>query len=312
MHPSIDIIIVNWNAGDLLFECIDSIGKSIKSIFELKRVVVIDNASNDNSIEKIKSIDLPLIIIKNSCNMGFARASNQGAKDSNADFLLFLNPDTKLFEDSLCKPIEFMLQQGSQNYGIIGIRIINEKNETTKNCARFPSPFNFIFASIGLSKLFPNIFQNSIMEEWDHNASMIVDHVMGSFFLVRRNIFEKLNGFDERFFVYLEDLDFSLRAKKLGFISYYLSTASVYHKGGGTSEKVKANRLSYILHSKLVYSHKHFSKPAFITIFFVTFFLEPFFRIAYVLIQGIPRDASEIIKGYKKLVTKFISNKFRF
>ncbi len=100
------------------------------------------------------------------------------------------------------------------------------------------------------------------MLDWDHRQNREVDHAMGSFFLVRNILFKKLQGFDERYFVYLEDLDFSLRAKQAGFVSYYFTDAAAYHKGGGTSEQIKARRLFYSLHSRILYWYKHFNWAA--------------------------------------------------
>jgi len=108
----LDIVIVNWNSGEQLKSCLESIVKTDKTGFELNKVVVVDNASSDNSLFGLEEIDLPLKIIRNSTNRGFAAACNQGAKESDADYLLFLNPDTVLFKDSLSKPIAFMEKSG--------------------------------------------------------------------------------------------------------------------------------------------------------------------------------------------------------
>jgi len=304
MIPKLDIIIVNWNSGTLLSECIGSINKAIQHSFILNKVVVIDNASSDNSLENLDTTNLPLTIIRNTQNHGFAKACNQGAKNSKVDFLLFLNPDTHLFQNSLSEPISFMVKEENQGIGIIGVQIINEKNKISRTCSRFPNLYRMIYMSLGLDRIFPKVFPGHFVNEWDHADSRIVDQVMGSFFLVRKTLFEKLNGFDERFFVYYEDLDFSLRLKENGFQSYYLSTAKIYHKGGGTSEKVKAVRLSYILRSKLLFCKKHFSALSFLLILLVTIIIEPFARIIGALMKGSYQEITEILKGYKKLIFK--------
>lgn len=304
MIPTLDIIIVNWNSGNLLSECIHSINNAIQNSFSLNKVIVIDNASNDNSLDNIDIANLPLTIIRNTQNHGFASACNYGAKSSTSDFLLFLNPDTRLFNNSLYEPISFLVNKENQSIGIIGVQIINEKNEISRTCSRFPNPSRIIYMSLGLDRIFPKVFPGHFVNEWDHTDSRIVDQVMGSFFLVRRILFEKLNGFDERFFVYYEDLDFSLRSKEYGFKSYYLSTAQIYHKGGGTSEKVKAVRLFYILRSKLLFCKKHFSTLSFSLILLITILVEPFARIFGALLNGSLLEITEILKGYKKLLFK--------
>lgn len=307
--PSLDIIIVNWNSGNLLSECIHSINNAVHNSFDLNRVVIIDNASNDGSLDDLENVNLPLIIIRNEKNFGFAKACNQGAKTSKADYLLFLNPDTRLFNNSLKGPIAFMQRKENEFVGIIGDQLIDEKNNVSKTCSRFPNAFSLVYMSFGLDRLFPKIFPAHFMTEWNHNESKVVDQVMGAFFFVRRDLFEKLNGFDERFFVYFEDLDFSLRAKKNGYKIYYLSTAQVFHKGGGTSEKVKAQRLFYNLNSKILYSKKHFNKLSFFFILFLILFCEPITRIIQTLLNGSVKSVIEIMTGYKKLYQFYIFNK---
>jgi GT2 family glycosyltransferase len=302
MNPTLDIIIVNWNSGDYLFECISSIKNAYHPSYSLCNIVIIDNASQDGSLHKIENLDLPIKLIKNSLNLGFSKACNEGAKNSKADYLLFLNPDTRLYNDSLYKPILFLQDFSNRNIGIAGVKSIDEQNNVNRNCASFPSPVKFIYMSLGLDKLFPKIFPDHFITQWDHLDNRIVDQVMGSFYLIRKSLFEKLNGYDENFFVYYEDLDLAYRANKLGYKSYYLANATIYHKGGGTTEKVKAIRLYYILYSKLVYCKKHYNTLTYYLIFIFTIFIEPFPRIIDAMLKGSKGDIWGIIVGYKKLL----------
>jgi len=153
----------------------------------------------------------------------------------------------------------------------------------------------------GLDRLFPEFFKSHFMEEWGHKENREVDHVIGAFFLLRRRLFEQLNGFDERFFVYLEDLDFSLRAKESGWASYYLADARAYHKGGGTSEQVKARRLFYSLRSRILYGYKHFTPTQATLLLVTTLCFEPLTRLSFNLFQGAFKSASETISGYLML-----------
>jgi len=104
----VDIIIVNWNAGKQLHYCLESIVATQKYGFKIDRVVVVDNASQDGSVEGLDKVELPLTIIRNTQNLGFAAACNQGARESTAEYVLFLNPDTRLYSNSLIKPLAFM------------------------------------------------------------------------------------------------------------------------------------------------------------------------------------------------------------
>lgn len=295
------IVIVNWNAGALLRDCVRSIEVAGQAGFEFGQVVIVDNGSTDGSLDGLEFTDLPLKIIKNTENKGFAAACNQGAQGSRADYLLFLNPDTRLFADSLTVPLAFMEAAQNQSVGICGIQLIDEHAEISRSCARFPTPRMFFSKVFGLDRLFPVFFESHFMVEWGHKENRAVNHVIGAFFLVRRQLFEQLNGFDERFFVYLEDLDFSLRAKKLGWTSYYLADAQAYHKGGGTSEQIKARRLFYSLRSRILYGYKHFTPTQATLLLVSTLCFEPFTRLAFNLLQGAFKSASETISGYLML-----------
>lgn len=296
--PSVDIIIVNWNAGRQLLECLESIEMARQETFNLKRTVVVDNDSSDGSLEAVGSVDLPLTIIGNSQNLGFAAACNQGAKDSHADYLLFLNPDTRLFADSLSKPIDLMEQPENQTIGICGIKLIDDTGNVARMCARFPAPRMYLAKILGLDHLCPHIIPGHLMREWDHLENRSVDQIMGAFFLARRSLFLQLNGFDNRFFVYFEEVDFSLRARTAGWHSLYIADASVYHKGGGTSQQVKPQRLFYNLRSRIQYSYKHFDPKTATIVTLATLLVEFFTRLCLAVFRHSLSQIRETFEGY--------------
>jgi len=302
MEITLDIVIVNWNSGVLLQECLDSVAHTMKKTYKLNGVIVVDNASSDNSITELICPDISLSIIKNESNLGFAAACNQGACDSTADYILFLNPDARLFQDSLEGPVNFMEQSSSKEIAICGIKLINDHGEITRTCTRFPSANDFLIKAIGLSKFAPNKFPDFVMSEWDHSDNREVCHVIGAFYLVRNSVFKILHGFDERYFVYLEDLDFSLRASMNGGHTYYLADFKAYHKEGGTSQQVKAKRLFYSLSSRIIYSYKNFSWLGVMLVLFVTFFIEPITRMMFALLRGTVIELKEIIQTYYMLI----------
>ena len=295
---TLDIIIVNWNAGKQLYECLKSVEATHRDGFILSRVVVVDNASTDGSADRLDDVDLPLVAIRNEQNRGFAAACNQGAKGSAADYLLFLNPDTRLSEDSLIKPLSFMEHSENWRVGIMGIQLVDEDSRVSRTCTRFPKPSMFFSKMLGLDRLSPRFFPSHFMTEWDHSDSREVEHVIGAFFLVRRFLFEELGGFDERFFVYLEDLDFSLRARQAGYSSYYLAGSQAYHKGGGTSEQVKAQRLFYSLRSRILYGYKHFGDFSATALLMGTILIEPLSRLVLALSHLSLAQFKETLSGY--------------
>lgn len=296
----LSIVIVNWNAGHQLRDCISSIRDLHGDV--LTRIVVVDNASSDDSLNGIEFLGIPVTIIRNESNFGFAAACNQGAAIATTPYLLFLNPDTRLYENSLDTPLSFMANPENAKIGICGIQLINESGQVDRSCARFPTPLVFLLQSVGLNKL-PGLRRFSLHRtDWDHATTRTVDHVIGAFFLVRRSLFEQLQGFDERFFVYLEDLDFSRRAHLNGWQSVYLTRAQAFHAGGGTSKQVKAARLFYSIRSRLLYGFKHFSPAAAWAVLAVTILLEPISRIVFSVVRANWRDAFYTLQGYRMLL----------
>ena len=275
----ISVIIVNWNSNELLKECIESITNYSDSMVD--KVVVVDNYSTDNSLSnlsKIENLTINLQIIHNQENLGFGKACNQGAMLCDSKYLLFLNPDTKLYENTLKESVEFMEKPANYEVGVCGIQLIDERKEIQRSCTRFPSPISMIVYSLGLNRLPFLVNRSYQMLEWDHKKSQKVDHVIGAFYFIRNNIFRQVRGFDEDYFVYLEDLDLSLRINKLGYKIFYNANIKAYHKGGGTSERVKAKRLFYSLESRIKYSKKHFSPISSSLVIVSTLAVEPFIR----------------------------------
>jgi GT2 family glycosyltransferase len=299
----LSIVIVNWNSGGQLLDVIDSIVLHHSEL--LVTVIIIDNASSDDSLNQIinlKNLPFNLQIIRNVDNKGFGAACNQGAALVTSEYLLFLNPDTKLFEQSLSIPIAYMQDPENGDVGIVGIQLLDEKNRIGRSCARFPTLKIFSAHALGISRLPSLSYLNVLMTEWSHDETQVVDHVIGAFFLIRRNIFKSLGGFDERFFVYLEDLDLSLRVRRAGYLCVYLAEAQAYHIGGGTSRQVKARRLFYSLHSRLLYGFKHFSSLDAWCLLFVTLAIEPWTRLALALFKTSWRDAQHTLKAYGLLL----------
>ena len=280
MLPELDIIVINWNSKVQLRQCLESIANARRDGFLLTRVVVIDNASSDGSASDLEGIPLPLHRILNPCNLGFARACNQGARGSTADYLLFLNPDTRLFGSSLTRPLRFMEQDENRHVGICGVQLVDEKGGVARSCSWFPTPGILLAQLLGLSRLFPGRFRSQEMREWDHTDSRRVDQVIGAFFLIRRMVFEQLEGFDERFFVYFEEVDLSYRALQSGWVSFYLADVQAFHKGRGSSDQLKAGRLFYSMRSRILYVFKHFSVPAALVLALGTLTIEPIVRLA--------------------------------
>lgn len=273
----LSIVIVNWNSGVQLAEAVASIARFHHDL--VSSVVIVDNASVDDSLEFLSSLSnnpFSLQLVLNTENLGFGKACNLGAFRSDSEYVLFLNPDASIYADTLPKILVFMQQSSNASVGICGVQLLNDSGHISRTCARFPSPLGLVVRAIGVDRIFPRLGQT--MREWDHTQNRVVDQVIGAFFLVRRELFDALAGFDERFFVYFEEVDFSYRAHQLGWHSVYLADAHAFHSGGGTSNQVKARRLFYSLRSRLQYSFKHFPWLGALGVLLATLFLEPVSR----------------------------------
>ena len=275
MTERVDIIIVNWNAGSQLRECVDSVIQHGHQV--VSKIIVVDNGSTDSSDRSIDGLP-NVTLIQTGENLGFGKACNLGAAHANSDFLLFLNPDTCVFSNTLPDVLKFMQGAENKKNGICGVQLLDEFGHIDRSCARFPSVTGFILRATGLDRIFPNLGHS--MAEWDHATTRQVDQIMGAFFLVRRSLFEDLYGFDERFFVYFEEVDFSLRANMQGFSSVYFAETKAFHAGGGTSRQIKAQRLFYSLRSRILYVFKHFNPLAASLVLLVTLLVEPLSRSA--------------------------------
>ena len=283
-RASVRIVIVNWNSGAQLGACLDSIEQFGGA--EAVEVVVVDNGSVDGSARGDLGRRVRLICAGQ--NLGFGRACNLGAADAASDYLLFLNPDAALREGSLQMALGFMESPEGANVGVCGIRLEGESGEVQHHTTRFP----------GARTMFT---LGQIQTRFDHLSDREVDHVIGAFYLIRRSLFEALGGFDERFFVYLEDLDLSLRVRQAGWKVHYLAGAVGFHKGGGTSDQVKDVRLFYSMRSRLLYARKHFSAFGAAYVVAVSLFVEPLLRIGRALLRRSPDEARQTIRAYRLL-----------
>ncbi|WP_042318807.1 glycosyltransferase family 2 protein [Paraburkholderia caledonica] len=287
MKLSVDIIVINWNSGAQLLDMISSIGRFHDNLVE--SLIIVDNASKDGSLAHVKtmaaSLPFRVQIVRNEENLGFGAACNQGARLATADLLLFLNPDACLFEGSLERPLNFLRDPINSNVGVAGIQLVGEGGEIARSCSRFPTLAVFIAQAIGLNRLSAFSAMSTHMSEWAHDSTRDVDHVIGAFYLMRRALFDSLGGFDERFFVYLEDLDLSLRVRQAGYRSVYIADVRAFHAGGGTSRQIKAHRLFYSLRSRLLYGFKHFNPLQAWVLVFLTMCIEPLTRTVFSLLS---------------------------
>ena len=281
-----------------------AVSAAATSGFQICTYFLIHNGSSDNSLQAAEGSDLPIEILRNSENIGFGAACNQAFARSQADFILLLNPDTQVAADSLTQALACMQRQEHQRTGILGIQLQDGSGQVNRSCARFPAGRHLFAQMTGLDQLLPGRFPGILRREWDHLDSQAVDHVMGSFYLLRREVLDQVQGFDPRFFMYLEDLDFSLRVSQAGWGSYYLAEAQAYHHFGGASQQIKAIRLFYYLSSRIRYANKHLGSLVGRLHLLGTLCLEPWPRAIQALLRRTPgrlQRLAELFKAYRML-----------
>ena len=268
----LDIVIINWNSLPQLSNCL----RSISTCSQLSKISI---TIVDNSIppEKIKAISkVPSFsLLQPQKNLGFGSGCNYGASQGKAAFILFLNPDITFPPGSLNQILESIRKNElPPEASIIGVRLLNPDGSTQKAIARFPHFKQLFPRMLGLDRIFPSVFKQHYCTELDYTQNQYVDQVPGAFFLVRREVFEQLDGFDEQFFMYYEDVDFAYRVYLSDWKTFYYAEIAVEHQGGGTTQGIKAKRMAYSMHSRVLYAAKHFGKIRAILLYIGILFLE--------------------------------------
>ncbi|HEX7296168.1 MAG TPA: glycosyltransferase family 2 protein, partial [Pyrinomonadaceae bacterium] len=262
MPLELSIVVVNWNGGEVLANTIDSILAFPPSVgFE---VVIVDNASTDDSIALLQSSDSAkllnnrLRIIVNTENRGFGAANNQAFRVSQAPMVLLLNPDTELTAGCIDRLIQTV--RSNARVGAVGPRILNPDGSLQPSVWRNPpAAWEIFLSSLKLYLALPRKFRGELLlgGHWDHNRKRTVPMLAGAAMLVRRDVIDTVGGFDERFHMYSEDYDWCLRITRAGWLLMFDPDAVVIHRSGWSSlqrwsdlEKIRVQLESHYLFQK--------------------------------------------------------------
>jgi len=254
----VSIIVVSYNTSQYTVECIKSIISETRK-YEYE-VLVYDNASSDDSVEKIKELkDKRVILLESNENYGFAKANNICSQLAKGEYLLLLNPDTVVLSNAIDNLIDLsVMYPDSGIWG--GKTVFPDKTLNRASCWTRQTLWSLFSQAIGLSSIFKKItfFNPEGIGGWDRNGRRNVDIVSGCFLLIKKKSWVTLGGFREMFFMYGEEADLCLRAKEKGLNPMVCSSATIIHYGGA-SEKVRADKLVRLLKAKMLLVREHFS-----------------------------------------------------
>jgi len=255
--PTISIIIVSWNVRDLLRRCLQSIYDQTKTSFE---IFVVDNASSDGSADMVAAEFEDVKLIRNRKNRGFAAANNQAVKLARGDYIIFLNDDTEILDSALDKMAAYL--KDNKSTGIAGARLLNADKTIQVGTARtFPS---FKVLSTMLLGFHSFLMKKDWLQKYymlgnDFDKTQSVDQVMGASLMTRRSIIQRLGSFDEKFWIWFEEVDLCKRVKNAGYDIAVIAPAEIiHHKGKSFVQQIKLKKFWHLSKSLLHYSWKHF------------------------------------------------------
>ena len=256
----LSIIIVNWNSVDYVRECLSSIYEFTHGPeFE---VVVVDNASSDSNVDDLLK-DFPAIkIAKSAKNLGFAGANNLGFNNSAGEYVLFLNPDTKLISPAINDLLAKI--RALPDAGVVGCKLLNSDRSTQlSSIQKFPKILNQVLDIDFLQKRWPGcpLWDISPLFSEKH-GTFKVEMISGACMLLHRPVFAKVGMFSEEYFMYAEDIDLNYKVHQSGFQNYYVASSSIIHHGGGSSSRQSMSQWKTLMKYRAMrmYYHKMYGR----------------------------------------------------
>lgn len=253
---SCSVIIIAYNSCDFIPACLKSIRDACENVDA--QVIVLDNGSKEPVLPEIKEFFPEVTWLESKENLGFGKGCNLAEKHATNPYLFFVNPDTVVSRDSFTRALDFMKEHPEA--GTVGCRILNEDGSLQWACRRsFPTIVSAVSKTIGLASLFPKskTLASYNMTYADPDEMIEVDAISGSFFCIRRDVYEKLNGFDEDFFMYGEDLDLCFRTKEMGLHNYYTPVTNILHFKGQSCRTRRWGSYVDFYKAMLIFVKKH-------------------------------------------------------
>jgi GT2 family glycosyltransferase len=254
----LSIIIVNWNTRDLLTRCLQSVYNTTSSLdFE---VIVVDNASTDGSQDMVRQEFPDVSLIANTENLGFAKANNQAIRCSQGRYILLLNSDAFVRENTIEQMVAFM--DVHPEAGMAGCKLLYEDGRLQPSCTTFPTLFTEFCIATRLAKLFPKspLFGKYRMTYWDFDDVREVDVILGAFMLARITAIDEVGLMDEGYFMYSEEVDWCYRFKEKGWKIFFYPGVEAVHLLGGSTRRVQVEMLVQMYRSRIEFFRKYYGK----------------------------------------------------
>jgi len=259
-------LIVNYNTAGLLSQCICALRASAKNISH--EIVLLDNASADDSVALLKSEYSDCKLIFNDKNVGFGRANNQCIPFIHGRYVLLLNTDAFVSEDTIDKTIAYM--DTHAECGVLGVKLLGREGEIQPSCRYFPKPWNIFLRSMGVLSLFKSVQDIDDMD-WRHDKPRQCDWVPGCYYLIRKEVIDEVGLFDPRYFLYYEEVDHCFATKKAGWQVHFYADTTVVHIGGESAKtegtlSLVGGQLDVLKNeSELLYFRKNFGHISVLT-----------------------------------------------
>ena len=255
---TVSVIIVSWNAREFLMQCLDSLSGNVWRY--PMEIIVVDNASSDGSADAVEKRFQNVRVIRNSTNLGFAKANNIGIRQSSGKYLCLVNSDVKVLEGCISKLVDYM--EAHPKVGLAGPRMLDSNGQVGRSCRGFPTVWNLFCVALGLDSLLPKVrlFGAYSLRFWSQDTTESVDILGGWFWVVRRQALKTVGLLDENFFFYAEDMDWCKRFHREGLDVVYLATAASIHYGGGSSKNAPIKYAVQQLRANQQYLRKHHSR----------------------------------------------------
>jgi len=310
----ISVIIVNYNVKEYLEQALISVKKALKDVSH--EIIVVDNASVDGSVSYLRKRFPGINLIALKENLGFGRANNIALQNAKGEYVVLINPDTVVQEDTFSKLVKFF--EDHADAGAVTCKIINSDGSFSVDCRHsIPTPMIAFWKVIGFSKLFPRskVFARYNLTYLDENQVHAVPAISGSFMMIKKKVLDKVGNFDERFFMYCEDIDLCHRINEEDFKIYYVPTTQIVHYKG---ESTKKDNLDYIktFHRSLYKFFRKYYDQSHILLFRWVIVTGIFFRGILIYVKNIinnhfPLIVDALILNFVILIAFIIRMQFK-